>query len=235
MTGSWSSVARSILLALGVVALPVAYVLSVYLDQGVVLATGVRAALVTAVAAAVVVMLASLLLRDSRRGALVGACVIAVVFLWFIPALALLFALLAGAVVVDGLLAGRTGRVSPRDVRWLHGALGGFGLLLLSLTLVQFGLRGQVVLPAPPRRVSGPDRDSTRPVDHRPRWVPTCGRPAGSLGTRQQRFPGSAGRTRVLRRGRQSVELQLHQAVTHGHAQHVAPAGDRTILELRHT
>ncbi len=136
--------ARSFLLTLGVVLLPVTYVLTVYLDQGAWLFAGTRAAVLTAVIAFAIIAFASFLLRDHLRGALLGACVIAMLVVWQLPALTLTLGLVAIAIALDAALAGRTGRGQPRDVELLHGALGFFGLLILSVTVLQFGLRGQI-------------------------------------------------------------------------------------------
>ena len=160
-----SGTARSRLLTLGIVALPVTYVLTVYLDQGVWITAAARAASVTALLAVVIIGIAAVILRDRRRGALVGACVIAILSFWH-PALALLFALIAIVIVADSLLANRTGRTRPRDVELLHGALGVFGLLLLFVTVLQFGLRGQIAWVSPAVSANAPQTDTAPDI-----WV----------------------------------------------------------------
>lgn len=149
-----------LLFTLGIAALPVTYVLTVYLDQGVWINASLRAVVVTAILAVAIIAVSAFVVRDLRRGALIGACIFAMITIWQ-PALALLFFLLAAAIFADGLLAKRTGRRRPRDVEFIHGALGLFGLLVFAVTLVQFGLRGQTAWSLAPRVASAaPTADS---------------------------------------------------------------------------
>lgn len=136
--------ARSRLFTVGVALLPVVYVLTVYLDQGVWLFVATRSVIAAAVISGGLVGLASLLLRDRLHGAFVALCIVLMLFAAEYPGVLVLLVVVAALIAADALVARRRRTVAARVLRPLHDALGVFGLLLLVVTLSQFGLRGQV-------------------------------------------------------------------------------------------
>jgi hypothetical protein len=118
------------------------YVLTKYLDEGLPLVIGIRAAMVAVLVALVVTLLAIVVLADLRRGALLGAILVGLLLTIHEPDMALVLAVLAVIVVAERLLASRTRLRDGLHIRLLHSALPVFSVLLLVVTVVQFSQRG---------------------------------------------------------------------------------------------
>jgi hypothetical protein len=133
-------------------AIAMAYTLTRYLDAGLQLLTGLRAALVAAVIAVVITVLAMALLRDRDRGAMLAALVVMMVATSHQQRVPEVLGLLAIAVVLERLLS-RSRRIP--GVLILHRVVPVFGLALLIVTVAQFPLRGGISA-VPPARAASP-------------------------------------------------------------------------------
>jgi len=129
--------ATSLLFTAGIAMLPVVYVLTVYLDLGTTLFTTGRPALVTAVIATSLMALASLLLRDRVAGALVGLCLIGMLFLDEFTGAMVLLAVVAVLISIGAVQSRRGHGRWSRILRALHNIVGAFGLALLVVTVAQ--------------------------------------------------------------------------------------------------
>ncbi len=134
----------SLLLLGGIACLPVVFVITYYLDQGAWLFASWRAVGVSLAIALVVLGLSTLLLRDRVHGAFVGLCVLLMLLVYGFPGLLALVALVAGLIAANALLGERGSRAASRMLGIAYRALGIFGYALLVVTLVQFGVRGQI-------------------------------------------------------------------------------------------
>lgn len=134
----------SLLLSAGIVALPVVFALTAYLDQGAWLFAANRAVLVTTLLSLAFIGVPTLLLRDRVHGALVGLCGLLMILLHPFPAVVLALAVIAALIILDGLRASTARERWSKVMRVLHNVLGVFGIALLAVTIVQFGLRGQI-------------------------------------------------------------------------------------------
>ena len=141
---SRSSERPSFLFTAGIACLPVVLVLTPYLDQGAWLFASFRSVVVALAIALAVLGIASLLLRDHVHGALVGLCAFAMLLAYDYPGLLVLVAIVAGLITVHALLRDRGSRVVSKLFNVAYQVLGIFGFVLLIVTVVQFGVRGQI-------------------------------------------------------------------------------------------
>ena len=137
--------AKSLLFTAGIVALPVVYVLTVYLDQGVWLFTATRAVLVAVAISVSLMGVASILLRSLVHGSLVGLCLVGMLVVHDVPRLVVALGIVAVSVAVLALAGPRAPARLSRSTWALRNLIGAFGLVLLVVTIAQFGLRGQAI------------------------------------------------------------------------------------------
>jgi hypothetical protein len=152
--------ALSLLLTAGVAVLPAVYVLTLYLDQGAWLFAASRAVMVAVVISLVAIGLPSILLRDRIRGALIGLCIVLMLFVYRFPGVLTLLIVVVALIAVTAVLARRGRGRWAGALKVLHDALGVFGLVLLVVTVAQFGLRGQVTGFSPRAAVAEADPDA---------------------------------------------------------------------------
>ena len=137
--------AKSLLFTAGIVALPVVYVLTVYLDEGVWLFTATRPVLAAVAISALLMGVASILLRSLVYGSLVGLCLVGMLVVHDVPGFVVALGVVAASVVILALAGPRApGRLS-RSTWAFRNLIGAFGLALLVVTIAQFGLRGQAI------------------------------------------------------------------------------------------
>lgn len=120
------------------------FALTLYLDQGAWLFAAGRTVLVAGGISFAIVAVAIALLRDRVHGALAGLCIIAMLFVYESPSILALLACIAGLIVVDGLVLSSRWRAVSLMLGWAYRVIGVFGLALLLVIVVQFGVRGQI-------------------------------------------------------------------------------------------
>ena len=141
----------------GIAILPAVYVLTTYLDQGVWLFEASRAVAVAGMTSVVAIGVPTLILRDRVPGALVGLCLLAMLFAYRFPGVLVLLGIVSALIAVGSILGSRSPAAGTKLLRLAYRLLGVFGFALLGVVLLQFAIRGQVLGYSPPAAVAEAD------------------------------------------------------------------------------
>ena len=168
--------APSFLPAVGIGILPVVYVLTTYLDQGVWPLEASRAVAVAGSSSVLAIGIPTLLLRDRVHGALVGLCLLAMLFAYEFPGVLVLLGIVSALIALDSVLGSRSLAAASKMLRLAYRLLGVFGFALLGVVLLQFAIHGQVVGYSPPVGVAEADTCRARHLAGPARWLSPCRR-----------------------------------------------------------